>query len=42
MGRKQVQLQHLRAYDDSIVALKRQVEELEGQDMRDVIQDKVR
>jgi hypothetical protein len=41
LERKQVQLQHLQAYDNSIVSLKRQVEDLEGQDMRDVIQDRV-
>ncbi len=39
--RKRVQYEHLQRYDDSVVPLKRQVEEMEGQDMRDVIQDKV-
>ncbi len=41
LSRKKVQMEHLQAYDNSIVSLKHQVEDLEGQDMRDVIQDRV-
>jgi len=36
-----VQLEHLREYDEAIVALKAKVRDLEGQDMREAIQDKV-
>lgn len=42
MRRKRVQLEHVREYDEAIVTLKGKVRELEGQDMRETIQDKVR
>lgn len=42
MRRKRVQLEHGREYDEAIVNLKGKVRELEGQDMRETIQDKVR
>lgn len=42
MARKRVQLDHLKEYDDAVVALKTKVKESEGQDMREAIQDKVR
>ncbi|KAG2497810.1 hypothetical protein HYH03_004081 [Edaphochlamys debaryana] len=41
MRRKRVQLEHAREYDEAIVNLKNKVRELEGQDMRETIQDKV-
>lgn len=41
MRRKRVQLEAAREYDDAIVNLKSKVREMEGQDMREVIQDKV-
>ncbi len=42
MRRKRVQLEHAREYDEAVVSLKTKVKELEGQDMRETIQDKVR
>lgn len=39
--RKRVQLEAAREYDEAIVTLKSKVREMEGQDMREVIQDKV-
>lgn len=41
MRRKRIQLEHAREYDEAIVNLKQKVRELEGQDMRETIQDKV-
>lgn len=41
MRRKRIQLEHSREYDEAIVSLKQKVRELEGQDMRETIQDKV-
>lgn len=41
MRRKRVQLEHAREYDEAVVSLKTKVKELEGQDMRETIQDKV-
>eukprot|EP00955_Chlamydomonas_euryale_P054239 355754-Chlamydomonas_euryale.AAC.1 len=41
MRRKNVQLENMRVYDEAIVTLKAKVRELEGQDMRETIQDRV-
>mmetsp|Transcript_33907 Transcript_33907/g.75181 ORF Transcript_33907/g.75181 Transcript_33907/m.75181 type:complete len:829 (-) Transcript_33907:621-3107(-) len=41
MRRKRIQLEHAREYDEAIVTLKQKVRELEGQDMRETIQDKI-
>ncbi|KAG1669632.1 hypothetical protein FOA52_010792 [Chlamydomonas sp. UWO 241] len=41
MRRKRIQLEHMREHDEAIVALKSKVRELEGQDMRETIQDRV-
>lgn len=40
--RKRVQMEHLKEYDEAIVTLKAKVRDLEGQDMREAMQDKVR
>jgi hypothetical protein len=42
VSRKKQQLVHLEAYDEAVVELKAKVKEIEGQDMREAIQDKVR
>ncbi len=39
--RKAIQAEHQAEYDDAVVALREKVKELEGQDMREEIQDKV-
>lgn len=39
--RKRLQYENLREYDNAIVSLKQKVKEMEGQDMRETIQDKV-
>ncbi|KIY95572.1 hypothetical protein MNEG_12391 [Monoraphidium neglectum] len=41
VARKRLQLEHLAAFDDAVVALKGKVREAEGQDMREAIQDKI-
>lgn len=41
VSRKKQQLVHLEAYDEAVVDLKAKVKEIEGQDMREAIQDKV-
>lgn len=41
VSRKRQQLEHLREFDEAVVALKGKVKEAEGQDMREAIQDKV-
>jgi len=41
MRRKRIQLEHAREYDEAVVTLKQKVRELEGQDMRETIQDKI-
>lgn len=39
--RKGIQAEHQREYDEALVTLKTKVTELEGQDMRETITDKV-
>ena len=39
--RKAVQAEHQREYEEAVVLLKAKVKDLEGQDMRETIQDKV-
>jgi len=41
MRRKRIQLEHMREYDEAVVSLKQKVRELEGQDMREAIQDRI-
>eukprot|EP00201_Polytomella_parva_P022593 CAMPEP_0175045650 /NCGR_PEP_ID=MMETSP0052_2-20121109/4556_1 /TAXON_ID=51329 ORGANISM="Polytomella parva, Strain SAG 63-3" /NCGR_SAMPLE_ID=MMETSP0052_2 /ASSEMBLY_ACC=CAM_ASM_000194 /LENGTH=479 /DNA_ID=CAMNT_0016309235 /DNA_START=59 /DNA_END=1495 /DNA_ORIENTATION=- len=41
MRTKRVQLEHAREYDEAVVSLKQKMRELEGQDMREIIQDRV-
>lgn len=41
MRRKRIQIEYAREYDEAVVELKQKVRELEGQDMRETIQDKV-
>ncbi len=38
---KQVQADHAREYEDALVTLKAKVKDMEGQEMRETIQDKV-
>lgn len=42
VDRKLKQADHLDEYDRAVVGIKAKVREMEGQDMRDAIQDKVR
>lgn len=39
--RKRLQHENIREYDNAIISLKQKVKEMEGQDMRETIQDKV-